>query len=799
MSKKGFTLAEILGVIVVITLLLLLIMPTLINKIAESGDKAGTTGDNLIFAATDNYIDENNPNNNPGTYCIPIKNLIDDGKLVKPVIDVKTGKDISDKTVFVTIDEKGNTTHKIVEEKDCKATATINKINFIVNPSGNKWVHERKVIIVYPKLGNSYNYQYQIDNGPWQNAKEGNYEIPPFRKISKLKARAVGANSISNDIDIINIDNELPTIKNLTIQPNSRIQIKAVDNISGIIGYYISETNQPPTVNDKNWIKTDIKAGEEATWTVSKGEGTYYIFVKDKAGNISPNNNNTITLKNKTATAYFVKGKNVLSIDSTSKSCTILAGNTGCQITLPNIVPNIEYITDGWYKENSKIGKVGEKYTINGDVTLTGQAIEDVISLTLSTVSTTNTITVVSNATALSDIVKYEFSIDNGKTWIDSNKKNTHTFSELIQNTLYNITVRVSSSSGKTKTTTKTATTKTIPLPTFSETGTTTKTVTITYPNGCGDVYTCTYQKNNGEEVIVNSKTAKVKFTDDGTVVAKVSDGTNKVSSSYNVSMYINAIYHPETWTCPSGYTKSGSGSSTKCSKTTTTNATRTTTYSCPSGYTKSGSGSSTKCLKTTTTTIDATESTTKKCSGSCYLDYTGKCNCNHSMQLYHQIKCNNIEGSKQSWRNYVNGFINDGYSCECNVTAITSQGYSGSGNECYKNANKCSGNSGTYYDAATMCHKYWTETPSTTTSYTCPSGYQKTGSGSSTKCKKETTTTTNPTTSYKYTCPSGSVSSGSGSSMKCKKTTTTSPNHTNAYYSCPSGYTLSGTLCYPN
>ena len=52
------------------------------------------------------------------------------------------------------------------------------------------------------------------------------------------------------------------------------------------------------------------------------------------------------------------------------------------------------------------------------------------------------------------------------------------------------------------------------------------------------------------------------------------------------------------TYVCPNGYTKEGSGSSTKCYRNVTT-----TTYSCPSGYTKEGSGSSLKCYKNVTTT----------------------------------------------------------------------------------------------------------------------------------------------------------------------------------------------------
>ena len=80
--------------------------------------------------------------------------------------------------------------------------------------------------------------------------------------------------------------------------------------------------------------------------------------------------------------------------------------------------------------------------------------------------------------------------------------------------------------------------TSTLETPTFMETGTYGKTVTITYPSGCGDSLTCTYQKDNGEVVNVTEGTVDVEFSVDGNIVATVSDGTNTVSrNSYAVDV----------------------------------------------------------------------------------------------------------------------------------------------------------------------------------------------------------------------------------------------------------------------
>lgn len=544
MNKKGFTLAEILGVIVIIALLLLLLMPTIIDKMAQNGDKAGEINDSLIYDAVDSYIDENIDKNKAGTYCIPIQDLVDDGKLVDPVIDVTTGEDITDKTISVTIDSDGNITHQIVENDECDANSNLHKIDFVVNPDNNNWVHERKVIIKYPTMGSGYTYQYKIDDGEWQTAQEGNFELPVFTKISTLQARVTGASIITGSIDIINIDNENPTINSITVDQNSKINVKALDNVSGITGYYISQQNIKPDPDATGWVTTNIKAGTEGNISISKSEGTYYIWVKDKAGNVSSQDSSgggsSITIQNKVVTATFVKGDNVASIGSSTKSCTIEAGQTSCKITLPSITPNEGYLLDGWYNGNNKIGNPNDEYTISNNVTLTSKVNSDVATLSVSTRATTNTITAIANANATSEITKYEFSSDGGRTWEESNT-NIYVFNNLTQGTTYEIMARITTKTGKVVTANRSETTSSIATPTFDEAGVWPKTVTITYPEGCGSSLTCTYQKDSGNTVVVSSETVEVPFDYHGSLVANATDGNNNANNTYSVIIKLKA------------------------------------------------------------------------------------------------------------------------------------------------------------------------------------------------------------------------------------------------------------------
>ena len=55
--NKGFTLAELLGVIVVISLLLLLIIPAIINGVSSREDDVELIQNEIIFEAVSQYLD----------------------------------------------------------------------------------------------------------------------------------------------------------------------------------------------------------------------------------------------------------------------------------------------------------------------------------------------------------------------------------------------------------------------------------------------------------------------------------------------------------------------------------------------------------------------------------------------------------------------------------------------------------------------------------------------------------------------------------------------------------------------
>ena len=188
------------------------------------------------------------------------------------------------------------------------------------------------------------------------------------------------------------------------------------------------------------------------------------------------------------------------------------------------------YVGPNWTTENAT---TDDMFYLSGvsEVTRSDNCEVMATNLSLNTLVNSRSITLVADAD--NDVLSYSFSNDNGKTWKESNN-NVYTFNNLNVNSIYNTQIKANLRNGKSKIVSKTVSTSSLEKPLFKEKG---NIVTITYPKGCGNELTYTYQKDNGTVVNVTSNTVDVKFTGSGSLVATLSDGTNTVSSSYTVYM----------------------------------------------------------------------------------------------------------------------------------------------------------------------------------------------------------------------------------------------------------------------
>ena len=232
-------------------------------------------------------------------------------------------------------------------------------------------------------------------------------------------------------------------------------------------------------------------------------------------------------------------------------------GGTGSQEAMFDVGANVDlsvkckktgYEFLGWNTNKNATSAINNYTMPSSNSTL--YAIYEALDTTppvIDSFSTTNTATTIIAIVASHDdetgITKYEFSKDGGSTWVDNGTNGTYTFNNLTMGQTYPVKVRVTNGADGKTTSDTIEVTPNLPRATFTEyiTGSITN-VEITYPEECSNgTYTCSYIKNSESEVTVDSNNLTnnkidVPFTESGTLIAKVSDGTNTVSSTYTVT-----------------------------------------------------------------------------------------------------------------------------------------------------------------------------------------------------------------------------------------------------------------------
>ena len=97
MKKNGFTLIEILAVVVLLAGISLIALPLIINRANQSKSSLSDISKKLIYEAAYTYIDKNQtkyPFKEGRRYCVKLQTLVDYGYLKEPVQDIKTGESI---------------------------------------------------------------------------------------------------------------------------------------------------------------------------------------------------------------------------------------------------------------------------------------------------------------------------------------------------------------------------------------------------------------------------------------------------------------------------------------------------------------------------------------------------------------------------------------------------------------------------------------------------------------------------------------------------------------------------------
>ncbi len=89
MKKTGFTLVELLGVIVILGILVILVSPPIINNIRNANTAIDKSNITLLYSEADTYIKDNLNDYNLSSgnnICISIEELINEGIINEEII-----------------------------------------------------------------------------------------------------------------------------------------------------------------------------------------------------------------------------------------------------------------------------------------------------------------------------------------------------------------------------------------------------------------------------------------------------------------------------------------------------------------------------------------------------------------------------------------------------------------------------------------------------------------------------------------------------------------------------------------
>ena len=119
--KKGFTLIELIGVIVIIALITLLALPPLLSSVRGNKKTISETSKRTIYSATDLYVSNNTksfPRYEGSVYCVTLGTLVNDGTLTSDIYSNGVDELDSTKTVKLTV-KNGIFEKEIVNVNEC--------------------------------------------------------------------------------------------------------------------------------------------------------------------------------------------------------------------------------------------------------------------------------------------------------------------------------------------------------------------------------------------------------------------------------------------------------------------------------------------------------------------------------------------------------------------------------------------------------------------------------------------------------------------------------------------------------
>ena len=254
MNKRGFTLVELIGTIVILLVLSLLVFPNLLNLIKNSKKDISTSTKDFIYGQAKSYIYDNVNSytlKEGNIYCIGLKDLVSKNYLNTPLKDAESGNDIDlSKQIEVKVNNN-DYSYELVETCTPKSYYTDNSgantpklfNNMVpIKYENNKWL-----------VADLYSKWYDYNSKQWANAVVLNSGV----------TKNVGDEVTEEEISLWYV--WIPRYKYTIFNGNNRSAAAQLINVTFESG--ISRTG---TVTC-----TDNADGSETCSTITNGTSTY--------------------------------------------------------------------------------------------------------------------------------------------------------------------------------------------------------------------------------------------------------------------------------------------------------------------------------------------------------------------------------------------------------------------------------------------------------------------------------------------------------------------------------------------
>ena len=126
MKKHGFTLVEMLGILVVLSIIVVISVPAITSSLKKADQQRYNDWLDNLYIAAEEYVESHREDfyevNAGATSYLSIKLLLDQGYLKDSVKDPETGKDITDVAIVkITVNEDQTLKYELIYKSDLDA------------------------------------------------------------------------------------------------------------------------------------------------------------------------------------------------------------------------------------------------------------------------------------------------------------------------------------------------------------------------------------------------------------------------------------------------------------------------------------------------------------------------------------------------------------------------------------------------------------------------------------------------------------------------------------------------------